>query len=319
MLQGAATGDLATLRQLVERKPSLAKCSFAYRTPLHFAVREGRLEVAAFLLAQGADAVNMVIGDGFVRMARERRHDTLVQLLESHLLDNFGICSEGEAMAAALRAGDFARALQTSGLLTVADQRGNRAIHWAVLLRRIDWVDALLERGAGLETQRPDGARPLQLISGDDHFRGWRDVDAESASSPEEMLRHLAARGAEVDICTASYLGDATRVRQLLAEDPGRANRIVDYVTYYLGSGSPLRNAAARGRQEIVEILLAAGADPNLREEGIAPRGAALYEAVAAGGLDVARLLLQQVPTPTQPSKARPTASAEPSRTTISR
>ena len=293
MLRGADVGDLATVRELVECRPALVNCCFAYRTPLHFAVREGRLEVAAYLLGQGADAVNMVDGDGFLRMARERHHDALVRLLEAHLLDKFGICPEGAEMAAAMRAGDVARALQVPGLLAVADQRGNRAIHWAVLLRRIDWVDALLELGAGLETQRPDGARPLQLVNGDYHFRGWRDVDAESAATPEEMLRHLLVRGAEMDICTASYLGDAARVKQLLAEDPGRANRTVDYVTYYLGSGSPLRNAAARGRKEVVEILLAAGADPNLREEGIAPRGAALYEAAAAGWHDIARLLLR--------------------------
>src|SRR6185436_11236389 len=62
---------------------------------------------------------------------------------------------------------------------------------------------------------------------------------------------------------------------------------------YYLGSGAPLRNAAAKGHLEIVRLLLARGADPNLPEEGIAPKGHALYAAVYNRHIEVARLLLE--------------------------
>jgi hypothetical protein len=56
-----------------------------------------------------------------------------------------------------------------------------------------------------------------------------------------------------------------------------------DYGAYYAGSGTPLRNAAAGGHIEIVKLLLERGADPNLPEEHIAPRGHALYSAVYNG------------------------------------
>jgi ankyrin repeat protein len=42
-----------------------------------------------------------------------------------------------------------------------------------------------------------------------------------------------------------------------------------------------------------VKLLLERGADPNLPEEGIAPRGHALYSAVAGGHFEIAKLLLE--------------------------
>jgi ankyrin repeat protein len=96
-----------------------------------------------------------------------------------------------------------------------------------------------------------------------------------------------------VDICTAASIGDTQRVRELLNQDPSLVNRVSEYVSYYVGSGSPLKNAAARGHIEIVRLLLDRGADPNLREEGIAPHGHALYAAVVSGHHAIAKLLLE--------------------------
>jgi ankyrin repeat protein len=104
-----------------------------------------------------------------------------------------------------------------------------------------------------------------------------------------------------VDICTACHTGDIARVRELLAEDASLANRVSDYVTYYAGSGTPLNNAVEGGHLAIVELLLEHGADPNLPEEGIAPRGKALYSAAAKGHYEIAKLLLQHGAFPNPP------------------
>ena len=178
-------------------------------------------------------------------------------------------------------------------LMHAGDERSNQPIHWAVMTRQIEVVDELLGRGADVDAARSDGARPIQLTNGDYHFRGWRDVPHDWPTTPAQVLAHLRARGAFYDICTACHVGDLDRVREILDQDPSLAHRVSGYLTYYLGSGSPLRNAAANGHLEIVKLLLSRGADPNLREEGIAPRGHALYSAVANRHFEIARLLLE--------------------------
>jgi hypothetical protein len=162
------------------------------------------------------------------------------------------------------------------------------------MTRQLDMIDELLARGANIDAHRQDGAHPIQLTNGDYHFRGWRDVPQDWPITPAQVLAHLRARGAHVDICTAASIGDQERVRKLLEQDASLANRVSEYVTYYIGSGAPLKNAAARGHIEVVRLLLERGADPNLPEEGIAPHGHALYSAVANGHYEIAKLLLER-------------------------
>jgi ankyrin repeat protein len=90
-------------------------------------------------------------------------------------------------------------------------------------------------------------------------------------------------------------------VRALLRQDPSLANRLGGYEGYYLGAGAPLANAAAAGRLDIVQQLLDHGADPNLPEEQIAPRGKALYLAVFNGHYEIAKLLLERGAFPNPP------------------
>jgi ankyrin repeat protein len=217
--------------------------------------------------------------------------------LESKIAKSQHASSLGEAVAQAIRQRDVdkVRSLLNASpdLLHAGDGRSNQPIHWAVMTRQIDIIDELLARGADVNAVRFDGARPIQLTDGDYHYRGWRDVPQDWPTNPAQVLAHLRTRGAYYDINTACHSGDLDRVRELLDQEPSLANRVSDYVTYYLGSGSPLKNAAAKGHVEIVQLLLDRGADPNLPEEGIAPHGHALYSAAANGHHAVARLLLE--------------------------
>jgi ankyrin repeat protein len=290
-------GDLQAVRRLVVKDPTLVRSRLAYRTPLYFAVRENHVDVAAFLLEHGADPFGLALNDSLLEICRDRGYSELEKFLEASFARIQNASSKGEAVAAAIRKRDLdkVRSLLDASpeLLSVGDRRSNQPIHWAVMTRQIDVIDELLARGADINAARFDGARPIQLTNGDYHHRGWRDVPQDWPTTPAQVLAHLRAREADCDICTACHIGDLERVRELLDQDASLVNRVSEYVSYYPCSGAPLKNAAAKGYLEIVTLLLARGADPNLREEGIAPQGHALYSAVANKHYEIAKLLLE--------------------------
>jgi ankyrin repeat protein len=291
-------GDLVSVKRLIDKDPSIARCHYEYRTPIYFAVRENQLEVAALLLKHGADPLSLAVNDSLLDICRDRGYSEMQTLLETQYANKHGASRMGEPLAAAIRERDIEKVrglLDASPeLLHAGDDRSNQPIHWAVMTRNVEIIDELLARGADINAARFDGARPIQLTNGDYSYRGWRDVPADVTATPREVLDHLRLRGAYIDICTAASIGDIERVSELLDQDPTLANRVSEYVTYYIGSGAPLKNAAARGHIEIVKLLLGRGADPNLPEEGIAPHGHALYSAVYNGHYDVAKLLLEK-------------------------
>src|SRR5262249_24896356 len=139
-----------------------------------------------------------------------------------------------------------------------------------------------------------------QLSNGDYSFRGWvhaRDVP----TKPRQVVDHLRARGASIDICTACHIGDIDRVRELLRQDPSLGNRPSEYVAYYPCSGTRMRNAAGAAHLEIGSLPREHGAGPTWPEEGIAPRGHGLYAAVSTAPYEIAKLLLEYGAYPNPP------------------
>jgi ankyrin repeat protein len=146
-----------------------------------------------------------------------------------------------------------------------------------------------------------DGARPIHVTNGDYFYRGWRDVPRSWPVTPAQVMAHLKALGAFIDLPTACHTGDIERVRELLRQEPTLANKVGEHDGYYLGAGTPLSNAAAVGRMDIVQLLLDHGAEPNLPEEQFAPKGKALYSAVYHGHYEIAKLLLERGAFPNPP------------------
>ena len=54
MLSACCAGDVARAQELMAQRPELATCQYNYTPPLHFAVREGHLELVRALVDRGA-------------------------------------------------------------------------------------------------------------------------------------------------------------------------------------------------------------------------------------------------------------------------
>jgi ankyrin repeat protein len=127
--------------------------------------------------------------------------------------------------------------------LEVADRTGKRALHEAAFSNALLAARFLVERGAEIDPREStyQGA-PI----------GWA-----SHADRTEMVRFLSSRSR--DILVLSFNGCVDRVREILADDPGLARLVSsDGITplWWL----PDDESQA---MQIVELLLAAGADPS--------------------------------------------------------
>ncbi len=305
LIQASTSGDLEAVPALIAKDPSLARAHYDYRKPLYFAVRENRIDVARFLLEHDRNPLDLWVDDDAIEIARDRGYTEMEQLLADTFETRFNASPKGEPVALALRDHDLKRMRELldeqPDLVGKGDKRSNQPIHWATMTRQLDAIDELLRRGADINAQRMDGGRPIHLTNGDYFYRGWRDVPRNWPVTAAQVMAHLKARGAVIDLPTACHTGDIERVRELLRQDRSLANKLGAYEGYYLGAGAPLSNAATVGRMDIVQLLLDHGADPNLPEEQIAPKGKALYSAVFHGHYEIAKLLLERGAFPNPP------------------
>lgn len=139
-------------------------------------------------------------------------------------------------------------------------------------------------------------------------------IQAAAQMANRQIMEMLLAHGAPLDICTASALGMADKVEEMLKQEPGLRSATGAHgipVMYFpvvggykdiaetllaqganvnagAGGTTPLHGAAMFNRREMAEWLLAHGADPSLPNyEGKTP----LQVAQDSGSSDVAELL----------------------------
>ena len=90
-LDAASKGDLKRIKELAEECYELIYAQYNYAMPIHFAVREGHLELVKYLLEHGAhnpDYRTYPFLDNLLIIAVDRNYDEIANLLEAYLRDS---------------------------------------------------------------------------------------------------------------------------------------------------------------------------------------------------------------------------------------
>lgn len=148
----------------------------------------------------------------------------------------------------------------------IADAEGRTPLHFAALAAEADVAALLLDAGAPIDSLNRDGYSPLGVACGQSNWRLARFLlDRRAKVEPAAgQPALLAAAGAEDDPVGVQLL----LRHKAKVDSAGRLGR------------TPLMAAALAGNAQVVRSLLAAGADPNRRDEH---GNSALLEAARAG------------------------------------
>lgn len=298
VLLGAACerGDVDEVRRILGDSPELARQDARdndEHQPLHYAVYGNQLEIAQLLLEAGGDPLKGIYPHREATspraMAFDRGHTGIVDAIDAHLAASRGASDAGSELCAAAEVGDSARVTTMldadPSLLNANNKQGRTPLLCAVRGGRIGIVRLLLERGADVEAEGANG-RPLR----DALHHTWKTPD-EDYPTYTAIAGLLVGAGAQVDLWAAAGLGDLEGVRQRLQAG-------TESVDGDGGSDAPLTVAARRGHVEIVQRLLAFGADPDatfyieVAGEKIEQKGEPLWLASNRGQLSVVRALL---------------------------
>ena len=94
LFEASASGDLPAVKRLVEARPELVDAKYNYTPAIHFAVREGRLEVARYLIDRGAQTVDYrsyPFQDSLLTIAEDREDRAMADLLREVAAQRFPV------------------------------------------------------------------------------------------------------------------------------------------------------------------------------------------------------------------------------------
>ena len=284
MMVAARNGDLRQIELLCARRPDLVSCEYNYTPPIHFAVREGHLDIVRFLADHGADTAvyrTYPFSDSLLTMAEDREYGEIADFLKERAALRFPVVERISDFLDSVRQGDAGRVqrflLDRPELARASDDTGETGLHCAATIANFELMKLLLDLGADVDAVRGDGSRPIHCALA----RGRK-----PALNAGATAGYLLARGASYNIYLAAVFGDLPYVRRELARDSSLAN-FED-----TSHRRPISAAARRNDLTMVKLSLDHGADPSLPEEG-APLGQALWIAVYQQQFAMAKLLLE--------------------------
>lgn len=258
------SGNVAVVRAVLEAEPGLANQAGAHPVwggrpqPLHVAIEHGDRAMFDLLMELGADpAGDNSEYDGWsplmlaIHWNREEMRAELLRRLETPTLVEWLMVGDDARVLGVLEAGSQA--------LAGAAPNGGTLLHFA---RTVPAAKRLLELGVPVGAVDKYGQTPL---------------DAAAAAGRTEVARLLVARGAEASPATWAKLGDVEALQRALQGSAPEAQ---------------LLTSAVKARQvPVARWLLAQGVDPNTRDAK-GSKGTALHAAAWNGDLEMVELLL---------------------------
>jgi len=291
LLDGGADPDIQARATTLEERKHADHPTGGF-TPLMFAVRNGHEAAVRALLSGGADP-NLTNGDGLTAMAVAIVNDRFD--LAGVLLDLGADADDGSSLYFAVDMHDATTDMRAhDGSRLRADHDNRRGA--------LDLVRLLLEQGA--DPNRPFVGQIHNTtlccapqINSSPFFRAAQAADVEA-------LRLLLAHGAQVDWTPAEIKksddddaggtgrgmnANVGKTPVMLAMVGGRGAPFAAGPGFERLSAPPFREASNRSPAEAVQVLLDAGADPNVT----APDGSTpLHQAVQARQVPIIRALV---------------------------
>ena len=192
---------------------------------------------------------------------------------------------------------------QKRDLERISAQIGWTPLHVAAEKYENEWLEELLSKGADVNARAEDGKTPLHVAAESGSYGGLRVLIAHKADlnirdkqgktpiqlglAYDSAVDFLLDAGAEIpDILVAAFAGRDDLVAKFLEEDKGLA------LIRSKGGDTPLHYAAQRGHVRAAELLVAAGADVNARDND-RNRLTPLHWAAIYGHSKVVALLLE--------------------------
>ncbi|HLI86576.1 MAG TPA: ankyrin repeat domain-containing protein [Bryobacteraceae bacterium] len=278
LIDAAKTGDKFAVRTLLEQHADANAVSPDGSTALHWAAHRNDLEIADALLRAGAK-VNAATDLNVTPLWLASENGSLAmvrRLLAAGADPNRALFSGETPLMVAARSGyvEVVRELLSHGAeIDACGSRAQTALMWAVSERHPEVVKVLLDHHANV------------------HLRSavWSEV---MAVPPHGYLPYNKAipHGGETALMFAARVGDLASAKLLVA-----AGANVNDADAWGVSATTL--AAHSGFRDLVEFLLAQGADPNAAPNGFT----ALHEAIMRRDTEMVKALLDHGADPNAP------------------
>jgi ankyrin repeat protein len=266
ILVASRGGDLERVKRLVGECPELIYAQYNYTPPIHFAVREGHLELTKYLLNHGAHDPDYKIYpflESLVTTAKDRNYDEIAMLLEAYNNGptrckfrgdngeiNYNWSDQQIEFQKVVNENDLGKTQQiltshpefaldenffwSEGILMMPAKVGNYEMI-ELLMRYGAKVPLILKWAQFYYFERYDSAAFMMEKGMNPNVMSWHHVT---------LLHDMAQKG---DLQKA----------QLLIEHGAEINSVEEEY-----QSTPLGMAARWGQTEMVEYLLARGADP---------------------------------------------------------